>query len=71
MYIFIDESGDLGHHALDNPKKSKYFVLVGLCCKNPEKIAKMKAGALSFAKTDAAYKIAEQVVDIALSHESR
>jgi UDP-N-acetylglucosamine:LPS N-acetylglucosamine transferase len=34
-----------------------------------EKLKKMRAGALSFAKTDAAYKIAEQVIDIALKHE--
>ncbi len=34
-----------------------------------DKIEKMKAGARAFAKTDAAYKIAEAVVDIALSHE--
>lgn len=38
---------------------------------NPDKIAKMRAGALSFAKTDAAYKIATAVVDIALSHERK
>ena len=38
---------------------------------NPDKIAKMRAGALSFAKTDAAYKIASAVVDIALSHEKQ
>src|SRR3989344_527596 len=30
---------------------------------NPDKKAKMRSGALSFAKTDAAYKIAEQVID--------
>jgi len=40
MYIFIDESGDLGHKDLDNPAKSKYFILVGLCCGNPKKVAK-------------------------------
>ncbi len=34
-----------------------------------DKIARMHAGALAFAKTDAAYKIAEQVIDIALVHE--
>jgi len=34
-----------------------------------DKMAKMRAGALSFAKTDAAQKIAEQVIDIALQHE--
>ncbi|MFA6050552.1 MAG: UDP-N-acetylglucosamine--N-acetylmuramyl-(pentapeptide) pyrophosphoryl-undecaprenol N-acetylglucosamine transferase [Candidatus Paceibacterota bacterium] len=34
-----------------------------------ERIAKMRAGALAFAKTDAAYKIAEQVIEIALKHE--
>lgn len=36
---------------------------------NKDRLAKMRTGAMSFAKTDAAYKIAEQVVDIALSHE--
>ncbi|MES2059586.1 MAG: UDP-N-acetylglucosamine--N-acetylmuramyl-(pentapeptide) pyrophosphoryl-undecaprenol N-acetylglucosamine transferase [Patescibacteria group bacterium] len=36
---------------------------------SPDKISKMRAGALSFAKTDAAYKIAEQVINIALTHE--
>ncbi len=36
---------------------------------NPDKISKMRAGALSFAKTDAAYKIASTVIDIALKHE--
>jgi UDP-N-acetylglucosamine--N-acetylmuramyl-(pentapeptide) pyrophosphoryl-undecaprenol N-acetylglucosamine transferase len=35
-----------------------------------DKIAKMKSGALSFAKTDAAYIIAKEAVDIGLSHES-
>ncbi len=40
MYIFIDESGDLGHKDLDNPQKSKYFVLVGLCCLDTRKVAK-------------------------------
>lgn len=34
-----------------------------------DRLAKMRAGALSFAKTDAAYKIAKQVVEIALQHE--
>ncbi len=34
-----------------------------------DRIARMRAGALAFAKTDAAYKIAEQVLDIALEHE--
>lgn len=33
------------------------------------KLEKMKKGALAFAKTDSAYKIAEQIVDIAVSHE--
>lgn len=36
---------------------------------NKERVEKMKAGALSFAKLDASYKIAEQAIDIALSHE--
>jgi UDP-N-acetylglucosamine--N-acetylmuramyl-(pentapeptide) pyrophosphoryl-undecaprenol N-acetylglucosamine transferase len=36
---------------------------------NPEKVKKMREGALSFAKTDASYKIAEQVIDIGLTHE--
>lgn len=36
---------------------------------NPDKIAKMKAGAVSFAKTDAAYRIAEEALDIMLTHE--
>ena len=40
MYIFIDESGDLGHRGLADISKSKYFVLVGLCCKDPQKVAK-------------------------------
>lgn len=34
-----------------------------------DRLAKMRTGALSFAKTDASYKIAEQVIDIALKHE--
>jgi UDP-N-acetylglucosamine--N-acetylmuramyl-(pentapeptide) pyrophosphoryl-undecaprenol N-acetylglucosamine transferase len=33
------------------------------------KMEKMRTGAKSFAKTDAAYKIAEAVIDIALKHE--
>jgi len=37
---------------------------------DPAKIAKMKAAALGFAKPDAAKKIAEQVIDIALTHET-
>lgn len=37
---------------------------------NQTKIEQMKKGALSFAKTDAAYKIAEQIIDIAESHEA-
>ncbi len=40
MHIFIDESGDLGNKNLDRPNRSKYFVLAGLCCDNPKKIAK-------------------------------
>ena len=38
--------------------------------KSDTKIEQMKKGALSFAKTDAAYKIAEQIIDIAESHEN-
>ncbi len=36
---------------------------------SPERIQKMKDGARSFAKTDASYKIAEAVMDIAMAHE--
>ena len=32
-------------------------------------VEKMKRSALSFAKTDSAYKIANQIIDIAISHE--
>lgn len=35
----------------------------------PVKQEQMKKGALSFAKTDAAYKIAEEIIEIGLSHE--
>lgn len=35
----------------------------------PTKQEQMRKGALSFAKTDAAYKIAEAIIDIAISHE--
>lgn len=34
-----------------------------------DKLDKMRAGALSFAKTDAAYKVAEEAIAIALQHE--
>lgn len=36
---------------------------------SPERIKKMQDGAKAFAKTDASYIIAEQVIDIALTHE--
>ncbi|MDB5204503.1 MAG: UDP-N-acetylglucosamine--N-acetylmuramyl-(pentapeptide) pyrophosphoryl-UDP N-acetylglucosamine [Candidatus Taylorbacteria bacterium] len=36
---------------------------------NPERMKKMKEGALSFAKTDASYKIAQAVMDIGMEHE--
>ena len=37
---------------------------------DPERVKKMREAALAFAKTDAAYKIAEEAVGIALSHEA-
>lgn len=37
--------------------------------KNQERAKRMKAGALSFAKPDAAQKVAEAIVEICLSHE--
>ncbi len=36
---------------------------------NPEKLKKMREAALAFAKTDAAYVIAEQIINTALKHE--
>ncbi len=36
---------------------------------NPDRIEKMKTAARSFAKTDAAYKIAEAVVNLGIEHE--
>lgn len=40
MYVFLDESGDLGHRDLENPVKSPYFVLCGICTQNPKSLAK-------------------------------
>ncbi len=37
---------------------------------DPERLRKMRESALSFAKTDAAYKVADELINIALKHEA-